>query len=181
MRVIETTLAGVRLLEPTVFRDDRGLFLETWRADRFAAAGIPDLFVQDNYSRSSRGHAARAALAVAEAAGEAGACRHRIDLRRRRRRPARITDVRAVARRSRCRPTTFTQLYVPVGFAHGFCVTSDVADVEYKCSEVYDPQGEAGLIWNDPGVGVDWPIKAPLVSAKDAAYGRLSPSRPDLL
>jgi dTDP-4-dehydrorhamnose 3,5-epimerase len=75
----------------------------------------------------------------------------------------------------------FTQLYVPVGFAHGFCVTSEVADVEYKCSEIYDPQGEAGLIWNDPGVGVDWPIKAPLVSAKDSAYGRLSPSRPDLL
>jgi dTDP-4-dehydrorhamnose 3,5-epimerase-like enzyme len=66
-------------------------------------------------------------------------------------------------------------------FAHGFCVTSEVADVEYKSSDVYDPQGEAGLIWNDPGVGVDWPIKTPLLSPKDAAHGRLTPDRSDLL
>ena len=180
MRVIETSLAGVRILEPTVFRDDRGLFLETFRADRFAAAGIPDLFVQDNHSRSVRGtlrglhwqwRKPQAKL-VRVVSGS-------------------IFDVVVDVRRGS--PTfgqwlgfemsadRFTQLYVPVGFAHGFCVTSEVADVEYKSSEVYDPQGEAGLIWNDPGVGVDWPMRSPLLSAKDAAYGRLSPDRPDLL
>ena len=180
MRVIETTLAGVRLLEATVFRDDRGLFLETWRADRFAAAGIPDLFVQDNYSRSSRGTLrglhwqwrkpqAKLVRVVTGSIFDVV-----VDVRR-----ASPTFGRWLA--FEMSADRFTQLYVPVGFAHGFCATSDVADVEYKCTEVYDPQGEAGLIWNDPGVGVDWPIKAPLVSAKDAAYGRLSPSRPDLL
>ena len=180
MRVIETTLAGVRLLEATVFRDDRGLFLETWRADRFAAAGIPDLFVQDNYSRSSRGTLrglhwqwrkpqAKLVRVVTGSIFDVV-----VDVRR-----ASPTFGRWLA--FEMSADRFTQLYVPVGFAHGFCATSDVADVEYKCTEVYDPQGEAGLIWNDPGVGVDWPIKAPLVSAKDAAYGRLSPGRPDLL
>jgi dTDP-4-dehydrorhamnose 3,5-epimerase len=180
VRVIETTLAGVRLLEPTVFRDDRGLFLETFRADRFAAAGIPELFVQDNHSRSVRGtlrglhwqwQKPQAKL-VRVVSGS-------------------IFDVVVDVRRGS--PTfgqwlgfemsadRFTQLYVPVGFAHGFCVTSEVADVEYKSSEVYDPQGEAGLIWNDPGVGVDWPMRSPLLSAKDAAHARLSPDRPDLL
>ena len=180
MRVIETTLAGVRLLEATVFRDDRGLFLETWRADRFAAAGIPDLFVQDNYSRSSRGTLrglhwqwrkpqAKLVRVVTGSIFDVV-----VDVRR-----ASPTFGRWLA--FEMSADRFTQLYVPVGFAHGFCATSDVADVEYKCTEVYDPQGEAGLIWNDPGVGVDWPIKAPLVSAKDSAYGRLSPSRADLL
>ena len=180
MRVIETTLAGVRLLEPTVFRDDRGLFLETFRADRFAAAGIPDLFVQDNHSRSLRGtlrglHWQWRKPQVKLVRVVSGS----------------IFDVVVDVRRGS--PTfgrwlgfemsadRFTQLYLPVGFAHGFCVTSEVADVECKCSEIYDPQGEAGLIWNDPGVGVDWPIKTPMLSPKDAAHARLSPDRPDLL
>ena len=180
MRVIETTLAGVRILEPAVFRDDRGLFFETFRADRFAAAGLPDFFVQDNHSRSVRGTLRglhwqwrKPQAKLVRVAGGS------------------IFDVVVDVRRTS--PTfgrwlgfemsadRFTQLYVPVGFAHGFCVTSDVADVEYKCSDVYDPQGEAGLIWNDPGVGMDWPIKTPMLSPKDAAHGRLSPDRSDLL
>ena len=180
MRVIETTLAGVRLLEPTVFRDDRGFFLETWHADRFAAAGIPDLFVQDNYSRSARGTLrglhwqwrkpqAKLVRVVSGSIFDVV-----VDVRRASPSFGRWLGFEMSADR-------FTQLYVPVGFAHGFCVTSEVADVEYRCSDVYDPQGEAGLIWNDPGVGVDWPIRSPLLSAKDAAYPPLSPDRSDLL
>ena len=180
MRVIETTLAGVRILELAVFRDDRGFFLETWRADRFAAAGIPDLFVQDNYSRSARGTLrglhwqwrkpqAKLVRVVSGSIFDVV-----VDVRRASPSFGRWLGFEMSADR-------FTQLYVPVGFAHGFCATSEVADVEYRCSDVYDPQGEAGLIWNDPGVGVDWPIRSPLLSAKDAAYPPLSPDRSDLL
>ena len=75
----------------------------------------------------------------------------------------------------------FQQLYVPVGFAHGFCVTSDVADVEYLCSDYYDPEGEAGLLWNDPAIGIEWPTSWPLLSEKDASHLRLDVSRQDLL
>lgn len=180
MRVIETTLAGVRLLEPTVFRDDRGLFLETFRADRFAAAGIPDLFVQDNHSRSLRGTLRglhwqwRKPQAKLVRVVNGSIFDVVVDVRRGSPTFGRWLGFEMSADR-------FTQLYVPVGFAHGFCVTSEVADVEYKCSDVYDPQGEAGLIWNDPAVGVDWPIETPLLSPKDAAHGRLTPDRSDLL
>ena len=180
MRVIETTLTGVRLLEPTVFRDDRGLFLETFRADRFAAAGIPDLFVQDNHSRSLRGTLRglhwqwRKPQAKLVRVVNGSIFDVVVDVRRGSPTFGRWLGFEMSADR-------FTQLYVPVGFAHGFCVTSEVADVEYRCSDVYDPQGEAGLIWNDPGVGVDWPIRSPLLSAKDAAYPPLSPDRSDLL
>ena len=180
MRVIETTLAGVRLLEPTVFRDDRGLFLETFRADRFAAAGIPDNFVQDNHSRSLRGTLRglhwqwRKPQAKLVRVVNGSIFDVVVDVRRGSPTFGRWLGFEMSADR-------FTQLYVPVGFAHGFCVTSEVADVEYKCSDVYDPQGEAGLIWNDPAVGVDWPIETPLLSPKDAAHGRLTPDRSDLL
>ena len=180
MRVIETTLAGVRLLEPTVFRDDRGLFLETFRADRFAAAGIPDNFVQDNHSRSLRGTLRglhwqwRKPQAKLVRVVNGSIFDVVVDVRRGSPTFGRWLGFEMSADR-------FTQLYVPVGFAHGFCVTSEVADVEYKCSDVYDPQGEAGLIWNDPAVGVDWPVETPLLSPKDAAHGRLTPDRSDLL
>ena len=180
MRVIETTLAGVRLLEPTVFRDERGLFLETFRADRFAEAGIPDLFVQDNHSRSLRGTLRglhwqwRKPQAKLVRVVNGSIFDVVVDVRRGSPTFGRWLGFEMSADR-------FTQLFVPVGFAHGFCVTSEAADVEYKCTDVYDPQGEAGLIWNDPGIGVDWPIKTPLLSPKDAAHERLTPDRSDLL
>ena len=180
MRVIETALEGVRLLEPTVFRDDRGLFLETWRADRFAEVGIADAFVQDNHSRSVRGTLRglhwqwRKPQAKLVRVATGSIFDVVVDVRRGSPTFGRWLGFEMSADR-------FTQLYVPVGFAHGFCVTSEVADVEYKCSDVYDPQGEAGLIWNDPGVGIDWPMPTPLLSPKDAAHARLTPDRSDLL
>jgi dTDP-4-dehydrorhamnose 3,5-epimerase len=179
MRVIETSLPGVRIVEPTIFRDDRGFFLETWRADRFADAGITDTFIQDNHSRSVRGtlrglHWQRRKPQAKLVRVVCGA----------------IFDVVVDVRRGsptfghwlgfemssdRC-----TQLYVPVGFAHGFCVLSEVADVEYKCSDVYDPGGESGLIWNDPGVGITWPVSQPILSARDSRHPPLELSRTDL-
>jgi dTDP-4-dehydrorhamnose 3,5-epimerase len=179
-QVEQTALPGVLIVRPPVFRDDRGFFLEAWRRDRFADSGIPDTFVQDNQSRSI-----------------AGTLR---GLHWQWRKPqaklvrvlsGRIFDVVVDVRRGS--PTfgkwfglemsgdDFTSLYVPVGYAHGFCVLSETADVLYKCSEVYDPGGEAGLIWNDPHVAIRWPIAAPILSHRDRQHPALNVSRPDLL
>jgi dTDP-4-dehydrorhamnose 3,5-epimerase len=179
VRVVDTALPGVLIIEPTVVRDERGLFLETWRADVFAAAGIADTFVQDNYSRSLRG--TLRGLHWQWRKPQAKLVRVVVGS---------IFDVVVDVRRGS--PTfgrwlglelsaeTFRQIYIPVGFAHGFCVTSEVADVEYKCSDMYDPSGEAGLIWNDPGVGITWPVSQPVLSLKDSQHLRLDLSRADL-
>ena len=179
MRVVDTALPGVRVIEPTVFRDERGLFLETWRADVFAAAGIADAFVQDNHSRSARGTLrglhwqwrkpqAKLVRVVAGSIFDVV-----VDVRRGSPTFGRWLGLELSAE-------TFRQLYIPVGFAHGFCVTSEVADVEYKCSDVYDPGGEAGLIWNDAAIGITWPVSEPVLSEKDARNPSLTLTRADL-
>jgi dTDP-4-dehydrorhamnose 3,5-epimerase len=179
VRVTETRLPGVLILEPRVFRDERGFFLETYREDQLAAAGIRGPFVQANQSRSVRNtlrglhwqSRRPQAKLVRVVTGEV------FDV---------VVDVR------RGSPTfgdwygveltesNFRQLYVPVGYAHGFCVTSTQADIEYLCSDYYDPGGESGLIWNDPAVGIKWPVAWPILSPKDAANPQLHPERPDL-
>lgn len=180
MRINATPLPGVLIVHPPLFRDDRGYFLEVWRHDRFQAAGIPDVFVQDNQSRSA-----------------AGTLR---GLHWQWRKPqaklvrvisGRIFDVVVDVRRGsphfgrwfglQMAAEDFTSLYVPVGFAHGFCVLSDTAEVAYKCSDVYDPGGETGLLWNDPAVGIEWPVASPLLSARDRQHPPLDPARGDLL
>ena len=173
MRLIETALSGVAILEPQVHRDPRGYFVEVYRADRLASLGIDVRFVQDNQSRSERGtlrglhwqwRRPQAKL-IRVVTGE-------------------IFDVAVDIRRGS--PTfgrwvgatlsaeNFRQMFVPEGFAHGFCVTSDVADVEYKCSDVYDAGGEAGLAWNDPEVSIAWPCQHPLLSERDRNHPTLS-------
>jgi dTDP-4-dehydrorhamnose 3,5-epimerase len=180
VRVVETALPGVLIIEPTVVRDERGFFLETWRADAFAAAGIADTFVQDNHSRSARGTLrglhwqwrkpqAKLVRTVAGSIFDVV-----VDVRRGSPTFGRWLGIELSA-------DSFRQVYVPVGFAHGFCVTSEVADVEYKCSDVYDPGGEAGLIWNDPGLGIPWPVSEPVLSRKDASNPGLDLTRSDLL
>jgi dTDP-4-dehydrorhamnose 3,5-epimerase len=180
MRVIETALEGVRLVEPRVFRDDRGYFAETWRADRFAEAGILDRFVQDNQSRSSGG----------TLRGMHWQWR-RPQAKLVRVLSGRIYDVVVDVRRDspafgkwlgvELSADPLQWLYVPVGYAHGFCVLSETADVEYKCSDVYDPGGEAGLPWDDPAVGVMWPLTSPVLSPRDRLHPALSLDRSDLL
>lgn len=166
MEFTRTALDGVVVVEPRVFRDDRGFFLETYHAGRYREGGVDATFVQDNHSRSVRGtlrglhaqweHPQGKLLRVVE--GE-------------------IFDVAVDIRRGS--PTfgkwvgvtlsaeNFRQIYVPVGFAHGFCVTSEVAQVEYKCTDIYDPEHELRMLWNDPAIGIEWPITEPLLSAKD--------------
>jgi dTDP-4-dehydrorhamnose 3,5-epimerase len=173
MRVIETRLPGMLVLEPEVHRDSRGFFLEVYHAKRLAECGIHARFVQDNQSRSAHGtlrglhwqHRRPQAKLVRALNGE-------------------IFDVAVDIRRGS--PTfgawegvhlsadNFRQTFIPEGFAHGFCVLSDTADVEYKCTDYYDPGGESGLLWNDPAVGISWPISAPLLSPKDRAYEPLN-------
>jgi dTDP-4-dehydrorhamnose 3,5-epimerase len=172
MKFNPTPLSGVILIELDVFPDPRGYFLESYHQKRYAEAGIPGPFVQDNISKSSKGtlrglHAQLThpqAKLIQVISGE-------------------IWDVAVDIRPES--PTYKkwygvmlstqipTQLYVPVGFAHGFCVVSENADVSYKCTDLYDPSNELHLIWNDPDIGIDWPIKTPVLSTKDAAGVRL--------
>lgn len=180
MRVTELALEGVRLIEPRVFRDERGYFAETWRADRFAEAGFPDPFVQDNQSQSSRGtlrglhwqwRRPQAKLVRVLSGTIFDAV---VDVRRGSPAFGRWLGVELAADPMRW-------LYVPIGYAHGFCVLSDVAVVEYKCSDVYDPGGESGLPWDDPSIAIAWPVAAPVLSPRDRQHPPLTPDRGDLL
>jgi len=174
METIPTRLAGLVLVQPQVHGDHRGFFAETFRADAWSAAGIDVPFVQDNHSRSRRG--TLRGMHFQTSPGQAKLIRC-----------ARGSIVDVVVDLRRASPTfgqweaftlddeTMRQLFVPVGFAHGFCVTSEVADVAYKCSNYYDPATEAGIAYDDPEVGIVWPEEVePIVSERDANAPRLS-------
>jgi len=179
MQFRPTELDGVVIIEPRVFPDERGFFVETYHAERYREAGIEATFVQDNHSRSARGtlrglhaqsrHPQGKLLRVIE--GEVFDVA--VDIRRGSPTFLRWVGVNLSAE-------NFLQIYVPVGFAHGFCVTSEFAQVEYKCSDIYDPGHELRILWDDPDIGVDWPIAEPLLSPKDRD-GRRTADLVDLL
>jgi dTDP-4-dehydrorhamnose 3,5-epimerase len=161
------------LLEPQVHGDARGFFLETYRAEALAARGIDHVWVQDNHSRSARGVLRGLHFSVDPGQAKLVRCA-RGSIR------DGIVDLRAGSP-AFGRPAMFDlddvrhrQLYVPIGFAHGFVVTSDVADVVYKCSDYYDPARERALAFDDPAVGVEWGVVEPLVSDRDRAAPRLA-------
>ncbi len=170
---LQTRLDGLVLVEPTVHGDERGFLVETFSARAWAAAGVDAEFVQDNHSRSAGG-----ILRGMHFQTEPGQAKLVRCVR------GRIWDVAVDLRRDS--PTygeweghelddvSHRQLFVPVGFAHGFCVLSEVADVHYKVSSYYDPQTEAGIAWNDPDVAIEWPIADPQVSERDATSPRLA-------
>ena len=168
MNVIPTALEGVLIIEPKVFKDDRGFFAETYHAERYADAGIDVGFVQDNHSRSEqwtlRGLHAQLARPQAKLVRvlQGAIVDVAVDIRQGSPTFKRWVSVELTAE-------NFRQIYVPTGFAHGFCVTSETAEVEYKCSDVYDPSSELRLIWNDPEIGVEWPTTEPRLSEKDAS------------
>ena len=178
MRVLPTELPGVLLVEPTVLSDARGFFVESWQRDRFAAAGIEGPFVQDNHSQSGpwtlRGlHAQlRQPQGKLVRVVEGEIFDVAVDIRRGSPHFGRWTGVVLSA-------DNFRQLYIPAGFAHGFCVLSEVAEVEYKCSDVYVPSDEITIAWNDPAIGIGWPLPAgvePVLSEKD----RVAPALAEL-
>ena len=179
MKVRETPLEGVLIVEPKVFRDERGFFTETYSTRKLAGSGIPLMFVQDNHSRSSRDVVRGLHYQLAHPQGKL------VHVAR-----GRIFDV---AVDIRVGSPTFARwfgvelddenllsLWIPPGFAHGFCVLSDSADVIYKCSALYDEGDDRGVKWDDPRIGIDWPVKNPIVSEKDSRYERLSLKRLDL-
>ncbi len=173
MRVTKTEIEGVLLLEPQTFRDPRGLFFETYHAQRYAEAGIHGPFVQDNYSQSVRGtlrglhfqepHAQAKLVMVVEGSVYDVA----VDIRKGSPTFGRWYAVELSAENRR-------QVYVPPGCAHGFCVMSETAAFMYKCTDFYSPADERGIIWNDPALGIPWPTKEPLLSVKDRAYRTLA-------
>lgn len=172
MKVIETALPGVLIIEPKAFGDHRGFFLETFQVERYREAGITLPFVQDNHSRSQRGvlrglHFQKTrpqGKLVSVSRGAVYDVAVDID-------PASATYGKFVG--VELNDDNHRQMWVPPGYAHGFCVLSEVADFQYKCTDFYFPADEGGLAWNDPDVGIPWPIEAPQLSAKDANNPRL--------
>jgi dTDP-4-dehydrorhamnose 3,5-epimerase len=167
MRQIETRLDGPILLEPAIHGDPRGFFVESYRANVWAEHGIGEVFVQDNHSRSGRGVLRGMHYAIGDGQAKLVRC-------------ARGTIFDVVVDLRTASPTygewegvelddaSARQIYIPIGFAHGFCVLSEIADVTYKCSTYYDPAVERGFRYDDPEVGIAWPQDLPLlVSQRD--------------
>ena len=173
MRVLPTSLDGVLLLEPAVHGDDRGFFVETFRANVWGELGIDVEFVQDNHSRSRRGTLRGMHFQTDPGQAKLVRCARGqildvvVDLRR---------DSNTFGRWDghELDDANLRQLWVPVGFAHGFCVLSEEADVVYKCSSYYNPATEAGIAYDDPDVGIAWPDLELLVSERDRSAPRLA-------
>ena len=168
MNISRCDLAGLLIIEPTVFGDQRGFFLESWNERRYAEAGIRERFVQDNFSFSRRGilrglhfqNPASQGKLVSVLQGEVFDVA--VDLRVGSPTFARWHGLRLSGEDKR-------QFYVPAGFAHGFAVLSETALFHYKCTDFYSPGNERAIRWNDPDLQIQWPVDAPVLSAKDAA------------
>jgi dTDP-4-dehydrorhamnose 3,5-epimerase len=171
MKFIPTDLPGVMLIEPQVFGDHRGFFMETWHRDKFANGGLDVRFVQDNHSRSTRGILRGLHIQIKRAQGKLVRVATgeifdvAVDLRQ---------DSPHFGKWSGCvlSESNKHQLWIPPGFGHGFYTLSESADVIYKCTEYYAPEHERTLRWDDPDVGIHWPLvnaAAPMLSAKDSA------------
>jgi dTDP-4-dehydrorhamnose 3,5-epimerase len=173
VRIVSSDLPDVLIVEPDVHQDPRGFFLETYHAAKYQAAGISDSFVQDNHSRSVQGTLRGLHLQLRRPQGklvrviEGEVFDVAVDVRVGSPTFGRWVGVTLSA-------ANFRQCYVPPGFAHGFAVVSPVAQVEYKCTDVYDPGGELGIAWNDPAIGIHWPIADPLLSARDMQHPPLA-------
>ena len=173
MKFTPTAIPEVVLIEPDVHKDARGFFLESYHQQKYSEGGIPGPFVQDNHSHSLRGtlrglHAQRQrpqGKLVRAVLGE-------------------MFDVAVDVRRGSptfgkwvgetLSATNFRQLYIPPGFVHGFCVLSERVEVEYKCTDFYTPGDEMTVAWNDPALAIEWPVRDPILSTKDAAAPRLA-------
>jgi dTDP-4-dehydrorhamnose 3,5-epimerase len=171
MKVTETVLPGVLIIEPKVHGDSRGFFQETYRADSYGQLGLPP-FVQDNHSRSAKGvlrglHSQRLRPQGKLVRVSRGAVLDvAVDIN-----PASPTFGKHVA--VELSDENHRQIYIPPGYAHGFCVLSEIADFLYKCTEYYQPGDEIGVLWNDPAIGIVWPAGQPLLSDKDLALPTL--------
>lgn len=173
MKFIETPIQGLWIIEPQVFKDERGFFMETYHQVKFRAHGINEIFVQQNHSRSKRG--VLRGLHYQTAPFEQGKL-------------VRVAhgEVFDVAVDLRAGSSSFGKwfgltlssenhrlFYIPPGFAHGFCALSDEVDFFYSCSNVYSPAHESGIVWNDPDIDIVWPLQSPIISTKDRTLPHL--------
>jgi dTDP-4-dehydrorhamnose 3,5-epimerase len=172
LKVTETSLPGVILVEPRVFGDSRGYFFESFHAARYAEAGIPNHFVQDNLSRSVKGTLRGLHFQDPHPQGKLVYCVR-----------GAVFDVAVDIRQgsatfgawfgAELSEENHRQMWVPPGFAHGFCVLSESADFFYKCTDLYHPEHDRGVAWDDPDIGVKWPMESPILSEKDRRLPRL--------
>ena len=180
MKVIETRLPGCVVIEPAVFGDERGFFFETWNAARFGEHGLPTKFVQSNVSSSSRGVLRGLHYQWPNPQGklvsvlEGEVYDVAVDIRRGSPSFGQWEAVMLSAENKR-------QFWIPEGFAHGFVVVSERAVFSYLCTAVYDKIADASVRWDDPAIGVDWPVSDPQLSAKDAVAPLLADIAPDRL
>src|SRR5713226_7186672 len=180
MKRNETTLPGVYELRPAIHRDSRGSFSETYHQAKFADLGIKDLFVQDNHSVSSQGtlrglhYQLRHAQAKLCRVVEGEALDVAVDIRVGSPNFGKWTSVLLSAKEQ-------NEIYIPIGFAHGFLALTDTVQFLYKCSDFYDPKDERGILWSDPDLHISWGLADPVVSEKDAKYPQLAEVSSDLL
>jgi dTDP-4-dehydrorhamnose 3,5-epimerase len=173
VRVVSTAIPGVVLIEPKVHQDGRGFFLETYHAERYREHGIAGPFVQDNHSRSVAGTVRGLHLQLRHPQGklirviEGEIFDVAVDVRRNSPTFGRWVGINLSA-------DNFRQVYVSPGFAHGFAVVSPTAQVEYKCTDIYDPASEVGIAWNDPALAIAWPVSDPTLSPRDARHPSLA-------
>src|SRR5215831_16071475 len=166
IRIESTSLQDVVVVVPDIFQDSRGFFTETYREDQFRALGLPTQFVQDNHSRSSKGVVRGLHFQWEPPMGKlmrvtaGSAFLVAVDIRKGSPTLGKWVGVEASAENRR-------QVYAPAGFARGFCALTDNTEIQYKCTGIYNNKGESGIRWNDPAIGVEWPVKDPVVSEKD--------------
>ena len=180
MNIISTDFEGLLIVEPKIFTDNRGFFTETYHKARYKESGIPQIFIQDNLSSSVQNTLrglhyqikkpqAKIVQVIAGAIFDVA-----VDIRGGSPTFGKWAGVHLSEQNMR-------QLFIPEGFAHGFCVLSETALVTYKCSDFYHPEDEGGIIWSDPDIGIDWPVENPIISEKDMHYPRLAELSPGQL
>jgi len=166
MRVESEHLNGIKVLVPEVFEDERGFFMEVFRADQFKELGLPVDFVQDNHSRSQKGVARGLHFQWDPPMGKlmrvtiGSAFLVAVDIRKGSPTLGKWFGIEVSAKDKK-------QVWAPAGFARGFCVLSEAAEIQYKCTGIYSNQGESGIRWNDPDIGIKWPIPNPILSKRD--------------
>ncbi|MDC9603958.1 dTDP-4-dehydrorhamnose 3,5-epimerase [Xenorhabdus griffiniae] len=180
MNIIQTKIENLLIIEPKIFGDERGFFHEIYQKQRYRDAGIPIDFVQDNRSRSSKGVLRGLHFQKTKPQGKLVTVTHgsvfdvAVDLRPNSSTFGQYESVILTGE-------NYLQFYIPPGFAHGFCVLSESADFQYKCTDYYDPIDEGGLLWSDPDLSINWPINSPVLSPKDSVLPNLSEIKEKLL
>ncbi|MBI1803901.1 MAG: dTDP-4-dehydrorhamnose 3,5-epimerase [Ignavibacteria bacterium] len=166
LRIESRHLNDIIVIQPEVFQDARGFFMETYRADQFRSLGLPTDFLQDNHSRSTRGVLRGVHFQWDPLMGKlmrvtiGAAFLVAVDIRKGSPTLGQWFGIEVSAENKK-------QVWAPAGFARGFCVLSDVAEIQYKCTGIYSNKGESGILWNDPAIGIEWPLRDPILSEKD--------------